>query len=626
MKFRLLLIALYCCSSVRCQIVDYAVASIPAELLEHANAVVRFDKTETRIESSESVVRKRFRAVTVLNEYGLSGMQAYEGYRVKSICATLYDANGREIKKFKRKDFHEESATSGASLITDGRVTYLNYVPASYPFTIVYQSETEDANSAFINPWYPRNQNYISVERSEYIIDCTPNLGFKYKEYNYDGNGISREDRKDGLTYIVKSLPALKKEAYAPSVSRYLPYTMFGIGKFNLEGVAGDATSWENFGAWAYNTLLVGTDELPEATVAKLKSLVGTESDPLKKARIVYQYMQNKTRYVSIQLGIGGWKPMKAKDVDRLGYGDCKALTNYMRSMLAVVGVPSYYSIIYGDRDREDLREDFVSMQGNHIILAIPQGDSYVWLECTSQETPFGFLGDFTDDRLSLIVKADGGKLARTESYNNNIQKITGNYRLDSAGGINGQLEIRSLGLEFDKRSSLSSKSDDDLRTHYKEFFSLNNLKLDKVVVQADKNNVEFAETLTLSAERYADTKNDRLFFPVNAFNKIVSIPQRYRSRISPFEISHQETYHDEIIIEIPEGYKVEARPDGAKLEDKFGNYASEISQIDTNHVLFKRTLDLKKGYYAKEEYENFRKFLEQVARYENAKIVLQKS
>ncbi len=38
--------------------------------------------------------------------------------------------------------------------------------------------------------------------------------------------------------------------------------------------------------------------------------------------------MQGKTHYISIQVGIGGYQPFLASDVDRLNYGDCKALVN----------------------------------------------------------------------------------------------------------------------------------------------------------------------------------------------------------------------------------------------------------------------------------------------------------
>src|SRR5690606_3862327 len=194
-------------------------------------------------------------------------------------------------------------------------------------------------------------------------------LGFKYKNYNFAPNQLVETKSANSLTLSVENLPATKAEQYSPSFSQLVPYTLFGLEKFKLEGVEGDAASWQSFGKWMHDNLLVGTNALSDETKSTIRTLVGAEKDPIAKARIVYQYMQSKTRYVSIQLGIGGWKPMLAKDVDRLGYGDCKALTNYTKALLDAVGVQSHYAVIYGDEQKRSLNPDFVSMQGNHVIL-----------------------------------------------------------------------------------------------------------------------------------------------------------------------------------------------------------------------------------------------------------------
>jgi len=92
-----------------------------------------------------------------------------------------------------------------------------------------------------------------------------------------------------------------------------------------------------------------------------------------KKAKAIYEYVQNNTRYISVQIGLGGWKPISAKEVDDKKYGDCKGLTNYTKALLNLVDIESNYCVVYSGSEIQDISEDFTSMQGNHVILNIPQ-------------------------------------------------------------------------------------------------------------------------------------------------------------------------------------------------------------------------------------------------------------
>ena len=265
----------------------------------------------------------------------------------------------------------------------------------------------------------------------------------KRKSFNFQVL-ISRKllDTDTQLSYVALNILAQKAEDYSPSTDDLFPKVMMGLEKFHLEGVDGTATTWEAFGKWYGEKILTGTTDLPEETKTKIKALVGDEKDPIKKAKIIYDYVQKKSRYVNIAVGIGGWKPMLASDVDRLGYGDCKALSNYTKALLQVVDVPSYNTILYGDRYKSNIQSDFVSMQGNHMILAIPNGDNYTWLECTSQDDPFGYQGTFTDDRDVLVVKPEGGEIVRTKIYEDkgNTQKDKGTYTIDENGNFSGSI------------------------------------------------------------------------------------------------------------------------------------------------------------------------------------------
>ena len=70
--------------------------SIPSELRQDANAVVRFDQTQIVLESFDKMKITERRIVTVLNGEGAEHINAYihydENVKIKELEATIYDA------------------------------------------------------------------------------------------------------------------------------------------------------------------------------------------------------------------------------------------------------------------------------------------------------------------------------------------------------------------------------------------------------------------------------------------------------------------------------------------------------------------------------------------------------
>lgn len=632
MKLFFYLVLVFAAVKMAAQEANYSTSKIPSELIENANAVVRLNEQNIDITSRKLMVVKSKRVVTILNEKGLRYMNAVEYFsnstKIKAIEAFILNKEGQEIKKIKRRDFKEYSVSEGA-IITGNKLLSVDYTPVVYPFTLVFESEVETENTAFIPSWYPAEATYVSVEATSIRITFLPEVGFKYKEFNFDkGDGITKEETAKSIYFSTTGLTAPKYEEYSPSYQQFYPHVMFGLTSFNLEGVEGTASDWKSFGSWMYESLLAKTTEIPAETQSKIKQLVGLEKDPLKIAKIIYQYVQDKTRYISIQLGIGGWKPMLAKDVDRLGYGDCKALTNYTRSLLEIVGVPSYYTVIYGDSSLKSIQPDFVSMQGNHVILGVPIDGEMHWLECTSQVNPFGFQADFTDNRFALLIKPEGGEIIRTHEYKTeeNVQMSSGSFAIDSTGTLRGTVVIKSKGTQYDNKSGNESKSADERIQFYKNYFwNINNVNLQKINLSNNKETIEFQEEIAFEAASYASVNSGRMMFALNAFNQTGSVPQRYRTRNNPFEIDRGFYDYDEITINLPKGFAIEAKPDNFELKEKYGYYKTEYSLVSENVINYKRTYQINAGYHEKSDYENFRKFKETVAKIDNAKIVLLK-
>jgi len=571
---------------------------IPDSLKQNANAVIRLDRMDIDIASQRSMTIKEKRIVTVFNEKGINVIGAFEGYdkttNIRSIEAVVYDGAGNEIKKIKRKDFRDQSAVDGISLFSDDRVMFLEYTPTQYPFTIVYESEVATSNTAMIPKWYFLSRYYTSVERCELNVFFPIAVGFKKKEFNFSGFNIKKTtDTTTQLSYVALNLPAQKEESYSREAFYLFPWVMMGLEKFNLSGVDGTAKTWKEFGQWYSDKILSDTYELSDETKAKMKALVGTEKDPLQKARIIYNYVQQKSRYVSIQIGIGGWKPMLAKDVDRLGYGDCKALTNYTHALLKAVDVPSYHTLLYGDSHKKNIESDFVAVQGNHMILSVPNGNDYVWLECTSQDAPFGYQANFTDDRDALIVKPDGAEIIRTKNYQNqdNAQISKGSYTLAEDGSLSGSISIRSQGSQYGFKYALENQSGTDREAHYKEYWSnINNLKINKTAFENDKENIRFTENIAIGAVNYGTFSAGKMLFVVNAYNQNAFNIKRIRNRKTAFEIQRGSYDEDEILITLPKGFVIETLPQDTAYNSKFGAYKTEIHKKDDSNIIYKRT------------------------------------
>jgi hypothetical protein len=621
-------------SIIFAQKAEYSTTLIPDSLKQNANAVLRLDQIDIVISSQRNMNIKQKRIVSVFNERGQSAIDAVRSYdrrqTIVSIQAIVYDAFGNEIKKIRRKDFKDQSSLDGGTLFSDGRVLYLDYTPIQYPFTVVFDCEVETSTTAFVPEWMPLNDYLLSIEKSILNVSYPENLGFKKMEFNFSNAKINKTiETSTQLSYTATNIPAVKYEDLSPNASKIFPRVMMGLEYFNLEGVDGNAKNWKEYGQWFSKNILTGTDELGDAAKLKIKNLVGNETDPIKKAKIVYKYMQEKSRYVGIQVGIGGFKPMLANDVDRLGYGDCKALSNYTRALLNAVDVPSYYTELYGDRDKMDIRSDFCSLQGNHVILTIPNGDHYVFLECTSQDNPFGYQANFTDDRDVLIVKPDGGEIIRTKNYENkdNSQISKGDYSIDENGDFLGKITIVSEGSQYGLKYHLETTAPTEKEKYYKEYWdNVNNLKINKTTFSNDKEKVSFTENVEISAGNYGKVSNGKMIFVVNAFDQNSGIVKRIRNRKNPFEIQRGYYDRDEIAITLPTGFTIESIPVPFELNSKFGEYKTEISKNNANSLIYRRSILIKKGIYKNTEYDEYRLFMEQISRNDNAKIILTKN
>ena len=612
---------------------NFNVSEIPKNLKEDANSVILFEDTFIEIKSQKTMTVTTRKAVTVLNKLGDGNKYVMVNYdsnkKIKNIKTVVYDALGTEVKKVKSKEYKDVSQVDGGTLYADSRMLYYQHVPTVYPYTIFYETEVETSNTAFIPRWFPINDFFTGIKSSTFKITYSTDLTIKLIENNLVDFNVSVNKNENSITYKIESIDPVRNEPLTPSFKEIFPNVKVVSNQFYVEGVLGEASNWKELGKWEYDNLYKDVSVLPASAKDRVLNLVKGIENPIEKAKIIYQYVQDKTRYISVQVGIGGLKPMLASDVDKLGYGDCKALTNYTKSLLDVVGVTSYFTELYGGINKIDMDFDSPNIQGNHVILNIPNNEEDLWLECTSQKVPFGYIANFTDDRDVIVVQPEGGILKRTKKYNaiDNLQLTKGTYNIDNKGAIFAQLKIESTGAQYnDNLQQTDGKNQNELDIHFKKYLAtINNISFSKIEVFNNKSETKYEEFLKLSATNYATLTENQLLISVNAFTKNTNVPKRVRNRKLPFEISRGFLDVDEVKIILPSQLKVEYIPEKVELKTKFGTYSMGLIKIDEYSYLYKRKLQIEEGKYQKEDYELYRNFRKKIRKYDNSKIILVK-
>ena len=602
-------------SVVFSQIINYPVSEIPDSLKEHAEAVIRYKQEDITIENIKKTKYKVKEVISILKKSGEDHAYIVVPYNKKlikfvSLSGKYYDKNGKLLKTVKKKDIKDVSYYQG--LFSDNRVKYVENPPFTPPYTVEFECELNFFDMPEITDWMPISAYNVSLVTA--VLNVYSPIGYKYriKEKNFAGE--KSEDKNDLFhrrTWKIKNVKSILPEPYNYSISNLVPEVLLVPSDFIVDGFKGNMDTWQNFGKWIYK-LNRDRDELPEETIFKIQDLIKNLPDDKAKAKAVYKYMQNKTRYVSIQLGIGGWQPFEAGYTDRNGYGDCKALSYYMQSLLKAAGINSYYTIVKAGDDTAEIDTAFPSQQFNHAILCLPLKNDTTWLECTSQKIPFGYISDFTDDRNVLIITENGGKLIHTKVYSANMNSLNRKAEINLLKNGNIKAEIYSdyKGLQYDFISQMHDLPDDKKLKKIKKNISLSGLSVDSFNYNNHKNIIPSAEEyLKIEVKNYASVSSGRLFLNPNLLNRKNYVPKKLSKRQTDIKLKFAYTDTDTLIYDLPEDFKTEFIPDNISKKTRFGEYSANFI-FENNKLIYVRKLIMHKGTFPASDYNDLRKFL----------------
>ena len=623
-----------------------ASTSVPAYDKDVPAVVLLKDQTVT-VGADGRIVTTTNYAVRILTREGramavASEWYATDGGKVRDMRAWLIRSSG-DVKRY------------GKNEIID-RVSDMDDVYNESRISIISASDDADAGMVFGyqvtsegRALFPQDE-WMFQDRFPGVNACVPALMSRYQltlpagwhasSVTFNHNNLEPSVSGSSYSWQLTNLPPIEPEVASPKVTALAP--RLAVSYFPVSaGSLRTFSNWADVSRW-YSELSDPQAAPDDALAFKAQQLTANARTELEKIRAVGRYVQG-LQYISVQMGVGRFRPHSAAEVFAKSYGDCKDKANLMRAMLRAVKIQAYPVLIYAG-DRTYVREEWASpTQFNHCIIAIKVSDEtqaatviqhptlgrLLIFDATDDNTMVGDLPEHEQGSFALVSAGDAGSLLRmpvTPPEANRLEREA-EVTLTPEGAITANVREKSIGQSaVVERSYFRELS----RPEYVKMIEgwitrgATGAKVSKVNPTDNSADASFALDVDFAAAGYGQLMQDRLLvFKPAIVSRRESLFLTEATRKQPVVLrpyAYSETAH----IKLPAGFEVDELPDPAKLDTSFGTYSTTY-EVKDGSLVFTRTLVQRAATVPVEDYQKVRGFYERIRAAEQSPVVLAK-
>ncbi|MDA8020648.1 MAG: DUF3857 domain-containing transglutaminase family protein [Thermoanaerobaculia bacterium] len=420
-------------------------------------AIVESEHRTVTIRADGSVREDHRRVVHLESESDVEEWGTFPIYL--DLNRTLKDFEGKvtgadgKVRKIRRKH-RDEMQLAGSSELHASRSYYLVEPEGLRP-----GAKLDLAWSLEIEPYFPANAIFLErddpVEDFQLTIRLEPGVeGWRWRVDGPDGEGFGRESL------------SFDESAAGPSGGLRVTGSI-SEAQDDLDSAAGPTApvlryawggdSWRHVGSW-YRGLLEGVPRDDGALSSLTTELTaGAQNDRERLERLV-RYVQDRVRYVAVQIGIGGYVPTPPGETIDRQWGDCKDKGVLLVELLRQLDIEAFPALVRLDASKS-FDADFPSAdQFNHLIVAIPEEEiavtaedpvsgGYLFVDATQSRGSARYLNSWAGGQQALVVTPGGGSLVTTptnpESQN---KRLAGIWTVDDTGSAEARLVLEYAG------------------------------------------------------------------------------------------------------------------------------------------------------------------------------------
>ena len=572
-----------------------------------AGAIVLWEAEDLDINENVSYVYSRRRVVKIVGEKGLKFGEVSIPYTRGSDNVTIHYArtitpDGRKIELDRRriiKNIPPPSAVE-AGLYVDARLMHFSMPEMSDGCIIDYAYSTNNVGHLKRGEFW--RQVYFQTSEPVRYYRFTVHTP-KKKQLHYHIQGpqikptITEANYTRSYTFETRNVPPLREEEFMPAL-KDLSYSI------NISSL----DSWDSLMEW-YATLIREQDYITPDIEKKTKALLAGAWTRKEKIKRLYEYVATNIDYVGIELGIWAIKPRQAPKIFKDGYGDCKDKTTLLSTMLSVAGITSYPVLIPAGKSSKVVREIPSLAYFNHMILAAEENEDgdLIWLDPTAETCAFGDLPAGDQDRWALIVNPDFLKKEKEQGQEGmanrlyqfakspaiaaeeNLKRVVTQIQVEKELSVKATQEILLTG-EFNTklRSQLKYITPEQRAKFLHEYMELDNrAKLDGIEI-SDLNKMEdtLKITLTWHCSDYLFAIGRQFVLELPLVKHPYAALLSEESRVHPVLIGKALTFENEVNVNLPSSFSVDAVPEDREIGNAVGAIKLKYTKSNRKMVM----------------------------------------
>ena len=383
-----------------------------ADITAGEDAVILEESTSIDIRSAEEARVRYARRIEILTsrgaqEYGGAAVGYNKWVTIEDLRASVTSAQGKSVD-VKKQSIVDSDQFGSYELYSDSKQRTIVFPGAAPGAILEYRYELSVRNLFFL-PAEMDLQDEIPIQSRSLTVTAPASFPLRVSVHG-GAPAYSRTEEGGRITqrWQITSVPGFKREPDMPPLEDVVGSVSVTPKEGIWEGSRIDAARWDGVASWDWDLARERVSPTPEIA-QKARDLTAGVTDPEERTRRLYEFVQDKITYVAIELGIGGWQPHAAADVLRHGYGDCKDKAALLIAMMRSVGLQGY-PVLVRTRDEGLLdRDDPTPFSFNHVIVAAPREDGYLFMDPTWEKATLGDL-PYTDQGMPVLVVKDDGR------------------------------------------------------------------------------------------------------------------------------------------------------------------------------------------------------------------------